>query len=177
VRTSADPELVAASSRLVLPGVGAAGSAMRSLRRRGLDGAVGAALADGAQLIGVCLGMQLLFERSAEGDARCLGLLAGSVEPLRWAERLPHMGWNDVVPVGDGGPLRVPGAAVCYFAHGYFAQPGDPAAIVGETELDGRSFASVVASASLTGVQFHPEKSGPAGRALLASWLEAPVAA
>jgi imidazole glycerol-phosphate synthase subunit HisH len=175
VRTSAEPDLVAASPHLVLPGVGAAGPAMRALRRAGLDEALVAALAGGAHLIGVCLGLQLLFERSAEGDTPCLGLLGGSVEPLDWAARLPHMGWNDVVPVGHGGPLS--GSTVCYFAHSYVAQPTEPAAIAGETDLDGRSFAAVVASGSLTGVQFHPEKSGPAGRALLASWLGAGVAA
>ena len=108
VGVSGDAGELRAAERLVLPGVGAAAPAMAALRERGLDRAIAGS---GAPLLGVCLGMQLLFERSAEGGVDCLGLLPGEVVAIDWAQRVPHMGWNDVV--GDGEP------AVCYFAHSY----------------------------------------------------------
>ena len=95
--------MVAGAERLVLPGVGAAAPAMAALRSRGLDRAAGARST--APLIGVCLGMQLLFGHSDEGDVDCLGLLAGNVIAIDWAERVPHMGWNDVV----GSDVAAPG--------------------------------------------------------------------
>jgi glutamine amidotransferase len=170
VTVSGDPGAVRAAERLVLPGVGAAAPAMRALGERGLADAIRDAVAAGSRLLGVCLGMQLLFERSAEGGTDCLGLLPGRVEAVSWARRLPHMGWNDVVAVADH-PMAGGLPAVCYFAHSYAAVPANRAAVVGETQIDGRAVATVVAAGPATGVQFHPEKSGPAGRALLERWL------
>ena len=121
VEVTADADRVAAAERVVLPGVGAAAPAMRTLARTGMADA----LREPPSLLGVCLGMQLLFEQSAEGDVACLGLLPGTVERIGWAERLPHMGWNDVVATGDG-PLRPALPAVCYFAHSYAVAPSRP---------------------------------------------------
>jgi imidazole glycerol-phosphate synthase subunit HisH len=154
----------------VLPGVGAAAPALHELRRRGIDQAVMRALAGGASLFGICLGMQLLFDRSDEGDVACLGLLGGSTRRIGWARRLPHMGWNDVTPssphaLAEGLP------AVCYFAHSFAVDPSDPAVVVATTDLDGRSFPCIVASGAVAGAQFHPERSGAAGRDLLTSYL------
>ena len=161
VRVTGDAATVAGADRLVLPGVGAAGPAMRALRERELDEAV---RASSAPLLGVCLGMQLLFEESDEGGVDCLGLLRGRVQPIDWAERVPHMGWNDVV--GDGPP------AVCYFAHSYAVACEDDV-VAGRTPVDGRSVPTVVRSGRLEGVQFHPEKSAGDGRRMLERWLAA----
>jgi imidazole glycerol-phosphate synthase subunit HisH len=161
VLVSGDADQVAAADRLVLPGVGAAAPAMAALRERGLDQAIAASQ---APLLGVCLGMQLLFEHSDEGDVDCLGLLAGNVIAIDWAERVPHMGWNDVV--GDGPP------AICYFAHS-FAVDCDDRLVAARTAIDGRQVPTVVRSGRLSGVQFHPEKSASDGRGVLERWLAA----
>ena len=155
----------------MLPGVGAAAPAMAELRRRGLVEAIREAVDRGAALLGICLGMQLLFDRSDEGDAACLGLLGGETVPIEWSDRLPHMGWNDVDPVADH-PLAAALPAVCYFAHSFAVDPAERSAVVAETDLDGRRFACVVADGRIAGAQFHPEKSGAGGRAILERWLE-----
>jgi glutamine amidotransferase len=170
VRVTADPAEVRAARRLMVAGQGAAGPAMAALRRRGLVAAIADAVADGAHLLGVCVGLQLLFERSAEGDTPCLGLLPGSVTRLDGAERLPHMGWNDVEPVGVDHPLAADLPAVAYFAHSYAVRERGPATLA-ETELDGIRFSSLVGAGRITGVQFHPERSARAGHALLERFL------
>jgi glutamine amidotransferase len=161
VHVTGDADEVARAERLVLPGVGAAAPAMAALRARGLERAIAASP---APLLGVCLGMQLLFQRSGEGDVACLALLPGEVVPIDWAARVPHMGWNDVV--GDGDP------AVCYFAHSYAVSCANAVAAA-RTPIDGREVPTVVRAGRLTGVQFHPEKSGPDGRRMLERWLAA----
>ncbi len=167
VETTADPARVRDAERLVLPGVGAAAPAMAALSGHGLADAI---TSSPAPLLGVCLGMQLLFDHSLEGDVACLGLLVGRVVPITWARPVPHMGWNDVQPSAPGaGRASLP--AICYFAHSYAVEPGDPDDVVAETEIGGRPVATIVARGRVTGVQFHPEKSGRDGRRLLESWL------
>ena len=100
-------------------------------------------MADGAYLLGVCVGLQLLFDASAEDDTPCLGFLPGRVERLDGAARLPHMGWNDVEPVGPPHPLAAGLPACAYFAHSYAVRDAGPAAVA-ETEVDGLRFSSVV---------------------------------
>jgi imidazole glycerol-phosphate synthase subunit HisH len=170
VEVTADPERVAAARRLVLPGVGAAAPALRELRRLGADAAIGRALRAGGSLFGICLGMQLLFERSDEGGSDCLGLLGGRCGRMAWSRKLPHMGWNDAV-AAQPHPLAAGLPAVCYFAHSFAVEPSDPSAVVATTELDGRSFPCLVADGRVAGAQFHPERSGRAGRELLAAYL------
>jgi imidazole glycerol-phosphate synthase subunit HisH len=170
VTVTSDADRVAGAARVLVPGVGAAGAAMAALERRGLRRAIRAAAAAGGYVFGICLGMQLLFESSDEGDAECLGLLSGRVTAMGFADRLPHMGWNDVSPATDH-PLAAGLPAVCYFAHSYAVQPASAAAVVATTELDDHRFASMVGSDRIAGTQFHPEKSGPAGRELLRSFL------
>jgi glutamine amidotransferase len=150
---------------VLLPGVGAAGAAMAALAERGLDDGLRSAVAGGAALFGICVGMQLLFERSAEGDVACLGLLPGTVTPLRGARRLPHMGWNDVEPLREH-PLCAALPATCYFAHSYAAQDAPADVVVAQTRTEGGSFASIAARGRVAGAQFHPERSGAAGHAL-----------
>ncbi len=170
VRITGDAEAVGAARRLILPGVGAAGAAMRELERRDLAHAIVDAVGRGATLLGICLGMHLMFDRSAEGDVACLGLVPGGVRPIDWSRRLPHMGWNDVSPV-TAHPLTKSLPAVCYFAHSFAVEPDDPSAVAATTELDGQEFASVVVVDRVAGVQFHPERSGRSGARLLDTHL------
>ena len=111
--------------------------------------------------------MQLLFERSLEGDVACLGLLAGSVEPITWAPQVPHMGWNDVEPAADHA-LASALPAVCYFAHSYAVSPrGERRVVVAETEIGGRAVPSVVADGRVAGraVPSREERPGRPGAA------------
>jgi glutamine amidotransferase len=170
VTVTDDPGRVAAAARVVVPGAGAAGAAMAALERRGLVAAIRDAAAAGAYVFGICLGLQLLFESSEEDGAACLGLLPGRAVTMDFAGRLPHMGWNDVAP-GAEHPLTGGLPAVCYFAHSYAVEPASAGAVLGTTELDGRRFASVAGAGRVAGMQFHPEKSGRAGRELLRAFL------
>jgi glutamine amidotransferase len=170
VEVTSDPDAVERSRLLIVPGVGAAGPAMARLHATGLADAIRSAAGGGTPVLGICLGLQLLFDRSEEGDTECLGLLPGVVRSIDWARTVPHMGWNDVAPV-NGEPLAGALPAVCYFAHTYVAEPSDARDVVATTELEGRRFASAVAHGRIAAVQFHPERSGSAGRALLAALL------
>jgi glutamine amidotransferase len=164
---SADPQRIAAATHVILPGVGAAAQAMRALRERGLD----RLLARLTQpLLGICLGMQLLFERSEEGDADNLGLLPGRVCRLQAAPRWPHMGWNTLQPGMRAHPLLagLDDDTWFYFVHGYAAPAGAHTIAVAE---HGSRFAAVVARDNVLGTQFHPEKSAAAGRRLLRNFF------
>ena len=157
---------------LVVPGVGASAPAMAALRRRGLVEAILADLDRGIPYLGICLGMQLLFERSEEDGAEGLAVLRGTVRQLPRAPRLPHIGWNQLERRRDHPLLRdVPDGAACYFVHSYAGVPDDASIILAETEHGGR-FASAVASGPLLGVQFHPERSGEGGLQVLANYVE-----
>ena len=179
-----------AADRLVLPGVGAFGACAAALAATGLGAVARRRAAAGVPLLGVCVGMQLLFEHSAEGDpsagsgqaAEGLGLLRGRV--VHFGERrgadgtrlkVPHMGWNALDAVrphavlaglGDAG---LGGARHVYFVHSYHAETADPGDVVATADYGG-AVAAVVARGSVVGVQFHPEKSGPVGLALLRNW-------
>ena len=168
--TTSDPAVVEAARLVVIPGVGAARPAMSALRSAGLDRAIAAAVERGAYLFGVCVGLQLLFERSEEDDVECLGLLPGTVQRLVGARRLPHMGWNDVVPT-NGHPLASPFPAPCYFAHSYAVSDAPDELVLARTATEGGPFASLVGQGSIAGAQFHPERSSGAGRDLLAAVL------
>jgi imidazole glycerol-phosphate synthase subunit HisH len=170
VTVTDDPARVAAAGRVLVPGVGAAGAAMAALDGRGLAGAIRDAAAAGAYVFGICLGLQLLFDASDEDGVPCLGLLPGRAVAMSFADRVPHMGWNDVTPQADH-PLARALPAVCYFAHSYAVEPAAAGSVLGTTELGGRPFASVAGAGRVAGTQFHPEKSGPAGRDLLRAFL------
>ncbi len=165
---SGDGDVIARADRVILPGVGAAAAAMRRLRAldlvptlRRLD----------RPLLGICLGMQLLFESSAEGDVACLGRLSGRVEAMRAMPgiRIPHMGWNGLRPCRASSLLRgIAAGAPAYFVHGYAAAVS--AATVASAE-HGDAFAAVVQDGEVAGAQFHPERSGAVGQRLLANFL------
>jgi glutamine amidotransferase len=166
VAVSDDPQEVASAELVIIPGVGQAAAAMEALRERGLVDAILAAVRGGSHLFGVCLGMQLLFSRSEEGDTAGLGLLPGSATQLTGARRLPHMGWNDVEPTGSH-PLAAAFPAPCYFAHTYAVQDAGQRCLLASTPVEHGSFASLVGEERIAGAQFHPERSGAAGAEFL----------
>jgi glutamine amidotransferase len=156
---------------IVVPGVGAAASAMAHLSERGLREPLLDWGRSGRAILGICLGFQILFESSDEGDAEALGLLPGRTVELVDAPTLPHIGWNsvDVVrqhPLLDG----VPDGAYFYFVHTYAPVPADESVVLART-THGRPFVSAVAKGSLYGVQFHPEKSSEAGLRVLSNFI------
>ncbi|MGH2909488.1 MAG: imidazole glycerol phosphate synthase subunit HisH [Solirubrobacteraceae bacterium] len=175
VTVTRDPRALAAADGLVVPGVGAFGAAMSALSELELIAPIRSAAAEGRPLLGICLGMQLLFERSTElGETAGLSLLAGEVTRLATGTpplRIPHIGWNDVRPVRPapltaGLPER---GAAFYHVHSYAARPFDPADVVATTTY-GETFTTVVARGAVMGTQFHPEKSSAHGLALLAAF-------
>jgi imidazole glycerol-phosphate synthase subunit HisH len=164
-----EAERVRAADGVVLPGVGAFPMAMREVRARGLDALLAERLEKDVPVLGICLGMQLLFERSTElGGAEGLGVLRGEVRALEAPGlKIPQIGWNAVRwrrPSAISGELPQPCAF--YHVHSFAAVPTEPETIVG-TAVYGEEFASVVGRGNVYGVQFHPEKSGPDGLALL----------
>jgi glutamine amidotransferase len=160
---------------LVIPGVGAFPSAMRNLRELSLIEPLCARAAEGTPVLGICLGMQLLFHRSIELEpTQGLGLLAGEVSPLRAGGlRVPHIGWNEVSftrPSPLTAALPADGAAF-YHVHSLVARPAHPEDVVGTTTY-GETFATIVARENIYGVQFHPEKSSGHGLRMLRSFVE-----
>jgi len=167
---SPDPQAVARAERVIFPGVGAADSAMVTLRERRLDAALREAFEAGTPILGICLGLQISLERSEEGDTETLGLIRGRVRRFRLDDprlKVPHMGWNDVRvvrghPVLDG----VVSGDEFYFVHAYYPEPQDAADVIAVTEYE-REFCCALGRANFVGTQFHPEKSGRAGLALI----------
>jgi imidazole glycerol-phosphate synthase subunit HisH len=169
VRLAADGAAVAGVDKLVLPGVGSFGSGMAGLEARGLVEPVRRAVAEGVPLLGICLGMQLLFERSEESpDVAGLGLLPGVVRHFDKRELIvPHVGWNQLSFTAEDSLLNgVSPGAYAYFVHSYYCEPAAPGHVVSTTEY-GRAFASIVRRQNLTGIQFHPEKSQATGLRIL----------
>ena len=161
-----DPAVIRAADRVVFPGVGAAASAMANLAELGLADPVRAAAASGRPFLGICLGMQILFEHSEEdGGVDLLGVLPGRVRRFPDAPgcKVPQIGWNQVA-VADGPALEY------YFVHSYYAELGD--FTVGRTEFADTAFTSMVRKGSLLACQFHPEKSGRVGLDLLRTWMK-----
>ncbi len=170
---TSDPSVLAAASGLVVPGVGAFPRGMAQLRARGLEPLLHERVAAGVPVLGICLGMQLLFERSTEmGGAAGLGLIPGTVTALDAGTlRVPHIGWNEVrfereSELTAGLP---PGGAPFYHVHSFAVHPADAADVVGTTAY-GERFTTVVQRGSVYGVQFHPEKSSRDGLRLLSSF-------
>lgn len=168
-----DPERMAGADGLVLPGVGAFPRAMQNLAELELEGPLRAAGAAGQPLLGICLGMQLLFERSEEfAPTPGLGLLPGVVTPLQTGGlRIPHIGWNEVrferpSPLTENLPAA---GGAFYHVHSLAARPARTQDVIGTTEY-GERFATIVGHQSILGVQFHPEKSSALGLRMLANF-------
>ena len=168
---TSDPKTIAAAERIVLPGVGAFPRAMQRLHVLQLVDVLRERAAAGARMLGICLGMQLLFDRSEElGGAEGLGLLPGEVTALRGAPRVPHIGWNRVEPARDG--ELIDEATAYYHVHSFACRPLEEADVLARGDY-GEPFVSIVERGNVAGVQFHPEKSSKAGLALLERWVAA----
>ena len=168
---SSDENLLRKAERLVLPGVGAFGACMNALTERGFDDLVRERIAAGTPLLGVCVGMQMLFEESEEfGTKPGLGLLRGRVRRFSDDLVVPHVGWNQIHqtvphPLFDG----INDSSFFYFVHSYYCEPLEDQVILGQTDY-GLRYASVVARGNLCGVQFHPEKSQATGLRMLSNF-------
>lgn len=171
-----EPAIIREAERIIFPGVGAAGKAMADLRQMGLDRLLKEAFDAGKPILGICLGTQIIFEHSEENDTDCLGLLPGTVkrfpDPLTDNGRrlkIPHMGWNEVDFKTDHPVFaNVAPENEFYFVHAYYPEVSpDHNEIVAGTTRYGITFASAVAMDNLVAVQFHPEKSGAGGLAIL----------
>jgi len=168
-----DPAVVAQATRVIFPGVGAAGKAMATLRELGLDQALRQSFQRGIPILGICLGAQVILEHSEENDTACLGLLPGRTRALPRGEglKIPHMGWNRVRFLR---PHRIfqglPEGAEYYFVHSYYPAPADATMVVGVTD-HGVEFPCAIGWRNLVATQFHPEKSGRFGLQILENFL------
>lgn len=176
VRTVSTPDDLAGAQKIVLPGVGAFGRGMQALDAAGFVAPLRHAAAEGVPLIGICLGMQFLFEASDElGQHVGLGLLPGRVTRFPPGPKVPHIGWNQLHRRRDDPLLAgVDDGAYAYFVHSYYVDAGDPADVLATTDY-GIDFASVVRRENVFGIQPHPEKSQAVGQQILRNFLEMPL--
>ena len=160
---TSDPDTIDRSDAIVFPGQGSCISSMTNIQSKGLDSTIKKAILSGKPFLGVCLGLQLLLDRSEEGDTDCLGIIEGDVKRFGDDLKIPHMGWNKVYfnaehPVF----LDIPDGAYFYFIHSYYAVPSDARLVSSITEY-GIEFCSSITFDNVVAVQFHPEKSGETG--------------
>jgi len=169
---SGDERVLSEAERLVLPGVGAFAACMKALKERGLDQLVKERATAGTPLLGVCVGMQLLFDESEEfGSTRGLGLLRGRVRRFGNDLVVPQVGWNRIHQKQPHALFEgIAERSFCYFVHSFYCEPADESVVVGETEYAVR-YASVVAQGNICGVQFHPEKSQEVGLRMLKNFF------
>jgi glutamine amidotransferase len=166
-----DPLVLRQAKGLVLPGVGAFAACMKALSARGFDAIVCERVVSGTPLLGICVGMQMLFEESEEfGNTAGLGLIPGRVRRLPREMLVPQVGWNQIRK-RNSHPIvsQIEDDAFVYFVHSYYCDAGDPTTVVGETDY-GVTYPSVIARGDLCGVQFHPEKSQAVGLQMLANF-------
>ena len=170
---TSDKEQILSADAAILPGVGAFGDAMRQLRDTGLDAAVVKVAESGRPLLGICLGMQLLFTSSEEhGHHEGLNLLPGKVVRFQGDFKIPHMGWNRLFPTEAAGPLFAGvERGYAYFVHSYHVLAGRSEDVLATTDYYG-PVAAVVGRGMVYGMQFHPEKSGADGMRLLHNFLQ-----
>ena len=168
---TSDPSVAVDADVLVIPGVGHFGTCSRRLRERGLEEVVRGFVAEGRPVLGICVGMQLLYSGSEESDEPGLGLLPGRV--VRFSDRavVPHMGWDVVEVTRPESSLEGIDGRRLYFAHSYYAVPEDESHVLARCTYGGESFPCVVREGSVLGTQFHPEKSGAVGARMLADWI------
>lgn len=181
---SSEPDVIARADRAILPGVGAFANGMKALESLGLDEVIKALATSGIPLMGICLGMQLLFDESEEHClTKGLGIIPGRVVPVPNVSsdgvplKIPHIGWNSLVPA-EGATWNVPmmqnsipGEAV-YFVHSYMAEPDDPETRIADCLYGGHRILAVIGQRNVVGCQFHPEKSGRIGLRMVRSFLD-----
>lgn len=173
-RISASPEDVVTADRVIVPGVGDARAAMERLDEARLSDAIRSAATAGRPLLGICLGSQIVLDRSEENDARCLGLISGVARAfeLRPGRKIPHMGWNTVEPRSDHPLFRgISRETSFYFVHSYYPEPRDSDACLATCDYDGE-FCAVLGRDTVVATQFHPEKSGEPGLRMLDNFLQ-----
>ncbi len=177
-RVTDDPDVLAKCERIIFPGVGAAGEAMANLTQTGMDKRLREWVQAGIPVLGICLGTQVILEKSEENRATCLGIVPGSVKrfPDNMADRdgrilkIPHMGWNQVAFSRNHPVFKdIPAEAEFYFVHSYYPAPADDGFALGWTDY-GIRFCAAMADKNLVAVQFHPEKSGRPGLQILANF-------
>ena len=171
---TSDRREIDAAEAVVLPGVGAFGACMQALRAAGLEAATRTAATDGRPFLGICIGMQMLFDGSDESpDVAGLGIVSGRVTRLPNTVRLPQMGWNtlDLTP-GSRLGAQLPDPAWLYFVHSYAPEPTDPAVVAAWCDY-GRRFAAAIEQGPVWATQFHPEKSGTVGLRMLENFVDA----
>ena len=170
---SADPQEIMDADRLIFPGVGSAESAVDTLHARGLDMAMRDFFATGKPMLGICLGSQIVLQKSEEGHRDCLGLVEGVVEKFDLADKalkVPHIGWNEVEIIRPHPLLsRVESGDEFYFVHSYFTRPANAEDVYGVTDYGDR-FCSMLGHKNLFATQFHLEKSGKKGLSILAEF-------
>jgi glutamine amidotransferase len=171
---TSDRRAIESAEAVVLPGVGAFGACMQALHRAGLEGATRAAATDGRPFLGICIGMQMLFDGSDESpDVSGLGVISGRVTRLPTTVRLPQMGWNTLeVVVGSRLGADLPEPAWLYFVHSYAPAPDDASVVAAWCDY-GRRFAAAVEQGPVWATQFHPEKSGAVGMRMLSNFVDA----
>lgn len=170
---SNDPITIRKAEALILPGVGAAGQGMKNLKEKGLDKVIIEETKKGKSFLGICLGMQLLFEKSEEENVKCLGILKGQVKRFKKMKKIPQIGWNNVRIMNNESRIMngIKTESYFYFVNSFCCLPKDKKVITGVTNY-GEKFASVVQKNNVIGVQFHPEKSGPVGFKLLENFVK-----
>ncbi len=175
-----DAETILKAERIIFPGVGAAGSAMESLKSLGLDKVISSAYAQGKPILGICLGTQIIMAYSEENDTPCLGIIAGKTRAFskqmpdddRRFLKIPQMGWNRIrVKAGHPVLSGLNPEDEFYFVHGYYPSPDNVSDIIAETEY-GMLFPSVIGLNNIIAMQFHPEKSGKPGLRILKNFCE-----
>lgn len=173
VQVTDDSAIVVSAQAIVLPGVGSGGAAMSRMRERRLDDAIRKATEQGKPFLGICLGMQLLADHHAEGEVDGLGLFRGEVRRIPHGPKIPHMGWNTVIPLHADLPIfeNIPVEAYFYFAHSYYVEPYDAQGVAAVTDY-GSPYCSVIVTDRVWGTQFHPEKSGDVGLQLLRNFVK-----
>ena len=173
-RVTSDPRDVEAAGKVIFPGVGAFGDAMRELDARGLRDTLTKVIRQGKPFLGICLGLQLLFESSEESPGVAgLGVFRGSVPRFQGAVKIPHMGWNQIAVRDRACPIfkGIPDGSFMYFVHSYYVSPKDASIVACETSYSG-DFASAVWKDNVYATQFHPEKSQATGLKILKAFCE-----
>lgn len=156
---------------IILPGVGSAGAGMQNIKERGLDTLLANEIKKGKPFLGICLGMQLLMEKSNEGDVMCLGYIPGTVVKFKEGVKIPQTGWNTVKTKGRGLFEGLSNDGYFYFVHSYYCVPDDMKITTGQTDYGGM-FCSALQVNNIYGVQFHPEKSGKTGEVVLQNFIK-----
>ena len=160
------------SDAVILPGVGSATQAMRELNKRELLVPIKEFIATGKPFLGICLGLQVLLDKSEEGDTDCMGIIPGTVQHFNTTQKIPHMGWN-TVHLNSSHPIfnSIADEEYFYFVHSYFAAPSKQDNILGITQYGNITFCSVAIKENVIATQFHPEKSGAKGLTIFKNFV------